>query len=198
MSICIYRHKKLYVVMPRTHSTIDSEEGIVKYNFARVKGDFCEVSVTRPSKDVEDYLQCFHLNVKLASVGNPTRHNFHWSVSALGSVYVDEEKIIGNTTMCDRSNAGALSNLMWSFNHRRDLIAGMMETMCSRSIIEILMHETEVDAENYVILQMYFNDDHSFVLNTLPIRPYAEAIDASYSDKSESVDEWSKLFEASS
>lgn len=198
MSICIYRHKKLYVVMPRSHSIIDPEEGIVKHNFARVKGDLCEISVTRPCKDVEDYLQCFHVNVKLASIGNPTRHNFHWSIDALGSVYVDEEKIVGNTTMSNRSNAGALSNLMWSFNHRRDLITGMMETMCSRSIIEILTHETEVDAENYVILQMYFNDDHSFVLNTHPIRSYEQALTAAYEDRSESADEWSKLFEASS
>jgi uncharacterized protein YlxP (DUF503 family) len=183
--------------MPRSKSTTHDKDGYISHNFAHVASDVCEVKVALPDTEVEDYRQRYNVHVNLSSVNNPTQQKFYWSVCAMGYVDFHEEQVVGNKTISNHSRPGELSNLMWAFKHRRDLIAGMMETMCSRSIIEILMHETEVDAESYDILQMYFTQEHQFVLNVLPIRSYTEALTAASDDKTESTDEWVKLFEMS-
>lgn len=181
--------------MPRTVIDSSKEKGVIRFNFARVRADVCQIAIHLPNLELDDYLHRVSVKIKLSTVGNPTKKELYWNLSALGEFDTHEQHMLGSTTLHYNDKPGNLVNLAWAYTQNVQSIYNMMESICSRSIIELLTHSQEVDAEKYDIVQMYFAENHKFIINRLPIRPYKEALSAALEDPSESANEWMRLFE---
>lgn len=194
--ICIYRHRKLYVVMPSNGRWKKPQhyDGM-EFNFAPIIGDVCNVVVQLPRLVDEEY-QKIKVSMDVKQFGKPTARKLHWAISKDGSVEVTGSGIYNQVYPPGAKSYGKLVNLAWSMMYPANDIYEMMDKLSSRSIIELLLHKNRCKAEDYDIVQMYFDvDTEKFYTNIFPMRQLKEAEEQALLDDSECAQKWLDLFE---
>lgn len=184
MPIAIYRHMKLSVA-----SRVNGVAALNDASTRRLVGTHVDIVGNGVVVSL-DFTQ--YISRKQGGLYRNTKWEFKDGLVRVFTTY-NRESVQSNESV---ELVPPLSSMAWSENRSALDLFASFECKSTRSIIELYLHEMEVDPLNYEIVVFDFNPKLSgreqFIANH-PVRSKEEADEAALTNTVETADNWMKL-----